>query len=366
MGRLVFVAVLLLGGVNAAGQALSTVGPGTVLDDSFNPKLDEYVVEQGDTLWDISERVVGDPFLWPRVWALNPEITNPHWIYPGNVIRFYEPDVPLPNSADLVADSRPIPQEPEVDPDPSSEDPDPIETVNTADLIEPVRRQSTQFVGMVVTPKELKEAGKITNAVQDKILLSTLDEIFITYPKDSVPPVGSRHISFRTASRIAHPITGEDSGYVTRITGIVRVLGAEEEVVRAEVEYSSVELERGQFVTPLVQDPRVPLDRYPAQTDIEGVLLAIGEESLQVAGRYQTVFVDRGEKDGLKVGNVLNVFIRGDEVTNTVEGLPYSHVGELLVVDTKSTAATCLVVGSRRELEPGLPVRTLRGSRRVR
>src|SRR5262249_55409646 len=47
-----------------------------------------HVVETGDTLWDLSGRYLNNNWMWPRVWSYNPHITNPHWIYPGQVIRF--------------------------------------------------------------------------------------------------------------------------------------------------------------------------------------------------------------------------------------------------------------------------------------
>ena len=52
--------------------------------------LDTYTIQRGDTLWDICARMLGDPFFWPKLWTFNQYITNPHWIYPGNVISFRE------------------------------------------------------------------------------------------------------------------------------------------------------------------------------------------------------------------------------------------------------------------------------------
>src|SRR5690606_17540375 len=46
-----------------------------------------HVVRTGDTLWDISWYYFNDPWQWPRVWSYNAQISNPHWIYPGDLVR---------------------------------------------------------------------------------------------------------------------------------------------------------------------------------------------------------------------------------------------------------------------------------------
>ena len=46
-----------------------------------------HVVKEGDTLWDITQAYYGDPYRWPEVWSYNPNITNPHWIYPDAEVR---------------------------------------------------------------------------------------------------------------------------------------------------------------------------------------------------------------------------------------------------------------------------------------
>ena len=79
------------------------------------PAVESHVVEPGDTLWDITARVFGDPFLWPKVWSYNPEITNPNWIYPGDIIRFYPSTEPLPSSPEglEIASEVEVPEEEE-------------------------------------------------------------------------------------------------------------------------------------------------------------------------------------------------------------------------------------------------------------
>src|SRR5438132_3143000 len=59
-------------------------------DDAIKPvpgTPEEYTIQKGDTLWDLSQKFLSNPWYWPKIWSLNPSIENPHWIYPGNKLR---------------------------------------------------------------------------------------------------------------------------------------------------------------------------------------------------------------------------------------------------------------------------------------
>ena len=65
------------------------------------PLPELHVVRSGDTLWDICFYYFNDPWQWPKVWSYNPQITNPHWIYPGDLVRL------LPRGVFVDADREP-------------------------------------------------------------------------------------------------------------------------------------------------------------------------------------------------------------------------------------------------------------------
>jgi hypothetical protein len=66
--------------------ALLTVATYAVAAELRGDHPDSYVVKRGDTLWDIAGRFLQRPWLWPEIWQANPQIKNPHLIYPGDVI----------------------------------------------------------------------------------------------------------------------------------------------------------------------------------------------------------------------------------------------------------------------------------------
>ena len=66
--------------------ALLTVAAYAAAAELRGDHPDSYVVKRGDTLWDISARFLKKPWLWPEIWQANPQIKNPHLIYPGDVI----------------------------------------------------------------------------------------------------------------------------------------------------------------------------------------------------------------------------------------------------------------------------------------
>ncbi|MBL8915647.1 MAG: LysM peptidoglycan-binding domain-containing protein, partial [Archangium sp.] len=110
----------------------------------------QHTVERGDTLWDLSQRYLGSPWYWPKVWSYNPEIANPHWIYPGNEVRFFASGEEVPTQVEVGAPEKDV-EEGEI-----------YENVSVAGQIgfRPKSSLSVAAPGFV-TNREVEEAGKI-------------------------------------------------------------------------------------------------------------------------------------------------------------------------------------------------------------
>jgi hypothetical protein len=80
---------ILLAAIAVTMLSLFTWAQDPVLRDGHP---DEYTVQKGDTLWDISNTFLSTPWLWPEIWHVNPQIENPHLIFPGDLIKLIAPD----------------------------------------------------------------------------------------------------------------------------------------------------------------------------------------------------------------------------------------------------------------------------------
>src|SRR5216683_2283757 len=344
---------------------------------------DIYVIVKGDTLWDLSQKFLNNPWYWPKIWSLNAYIENPHWIYPGNKLKLIPGQGP----------QAPTQVEPE-DERPQSEIANQVDTSppEAADLAV-VRKGSREFdqsgntVSVsgklafkpppvltvhdsgLVTPEEMRQAGSLDASFEEKDMLSTFDTAYVRFPRGAEVNIGDRIILFRPEGDIVQPVTGRRLGTQTRSMGEAKVISVDGRLATVQITRTWEEIERGDLARPWTdQDLRVA--PKPNSKEMRGVIVSAVRRGLTTLGESNEVFIDKGERDGVEVGNTFAVVRKGDGLHDlAVYGeaynmgatgsraagvaVPYESVGLLLVVDVKDRLSTAVVVRSVKELRKG-------------
>jgi nucleoid-associated protein YgaU len=347
-----------------AGAAAADRGRGTV------PPPDTYQVRPGDTLWDLSGRFLNNPWYWPKIWSYNPELSNPHWISPGSVLKFYPSAEEAPGRVepvDAVAGA-----EPEEEPAPPTAPA--LESVSRADLNAPVAESDGVAVAgpfkigyvppkqmMVrhdtfVTPRELEESGAIKAAFDEKLMLSSLDRAYATFKTAAPVQKGETYVIYKTERAIQHPVTKELFGYQSVVLGAGKVVAVDDKAVTLVITAANDAIERGAMLGPWTEKFFRPVARKPNGRDLQGLIIASPVGILTQFAEHQVVFLDRGTADGVEEGNVFNVVRSGDLSGRRPNEVPYDPtlptetVGDLLVIDAREHASAALVTRSMSEL----------------
>jgi hypothetical protein len=318
---------------------------------------DTHQVRRGDTLWGLCDFYFQNPYEWPRLWSYNPQIRNPHWIYPGDQLHLKE-------GGDATAGNGAGAKSP-IDP-------------NKMSLVDRRRQVPTGTVflrdqGWIHDDSDEK-FGTLTGSSEDKMFLSDLDEVYLTLEPGHDVKLGQELSVFR-------PRQTEVAGQIVQILGTVRVdqYDAHEHLARARVVESLDTIERGASVGPIDRKFEIVAPRRN-DTDLQAHVLASLHPN-ELFGQNQVVFIDKGEAAGLKPGNRLFVVRRGDAWRQSLvtpgagyrvsadderpmppmEMTPGAHrdddkypdevVAELRVLAVKKGTAACLVAQSRHEIE---------------
>ncbi len=313
-------------------------------------------VVKGDTLWDLSQKYLGNPWYWPKVWSYNPQINNPHWIYPGDEVRFF------PGNGDAEApaqvDTENMQQPDEVDTG-GEDDEGPMVKSDKIGYVPP--KSSSFRQDGFVTDRELEGAGRLDKSFAEKEMLDNYDKVYMKFSGGDPKP-GDRFFIYTTVREIKHPITGHHYGYLTHIVGTVKITGADQGTVSGIIDNTWDEVNRGYYLTPYNDKVSRVIPTKPNSSKVKGNIIESLAELVNV-GEDMVVFVDKGKKDGLEEGNTLDVVRRADGTV--AQGLapgqdgyedpklPWEVIGTLMVVDAKDSASTCLALRSMREFVPG-------------
>ncbi|MGD2118155.1 MAG: LysM peptidoglycan-binding domain-containing protein [Chromatiales bacterium] len=316
---------------------------GLVAAESVALKSDHperYTVQKGDTLWDISELFLRDPWRWPDIWYVNPQIANPHLIYPGDVLvltyvngqpRLQLQRGPLKLSPKVI--SMPLDLAiPTV----------PIDAIKSF-LTRPYVLEKDQLDGLPYIVAFADE--HIIGGAGQRVYVRSIEEKD-NLKFDVVRP-GKPYKDSETEEVLGHEALFIGSSRLQRLGDPATLM----------ISSSQQEALPGDRLIPVVED--VTLQNFQPKapdTQINGAIIAVLNGVSQI-GQYNVVVLDRGNADGLQVGDVLQIDHRGetirDQVTpdrrDTVK-LPDERAGMLLVFRTFDRVSFGIVMDASRAI----------------
>jgi hypothetical protein len=329
-----------------------------------------YKVQKGDTLWAISEKYLGTPWIWPSVWKENePKLVNPHLIYPGDLIwisagsmRKLTPE----EAARLAAAGQVTPEAlaaPEVPaspeaakaPQPAQDESDPFASLDAADVTGDVKIEVPTLQGVsFVTSDELKAAGAVMGNHEENVWVSQGQRTIISVGEGQ-GHVGDAFTVFRVRRALRHPKTGETIGYFVQVLGKAEITQLYPETSWAKIITSYSEIQPGDRVIPFVEEPPAITEVRSGEA-VQGQIVAF-QPYRQRTGAGDFVILDAGTRQGMVAGRRLVVYRPSREVrdplTKELLMVPDDVIGDLFVVKAGDGTSLALVMKSERDLHVG-------------
>jgi hypothetical protein len=300
----------------ALGDVPSDADTTTVMPDAGSslkasaPK--NYVVRRGDTLWGIANMFLKDPWLWPEIWYVNPEIHNPHLIYPGDTVHLA-----------LSSDGRTALQI--------------VRGTGPGSRLEPLLRTSPLDSAIATIPytvigaflerpgvlsrDEVKAAPYILALRGEHDIAGFGDEVYV---KKLDAQAGARYSVMHVDQPLKDPEGNRKLGYLAIYTGTAQLVRPGE-IAKATLTDSARETLQGDVLISEDISPTSDFKPHPPSRPVSGEIVAV-VEGADLAGQYDVVAINRGSSDGLERGNVL-----------TVEEYPAQSVDECAQIEDRST-----------------------------
>jgi len=303
---------------------------------------DTYIVEKGDTLWGISGMYLREPWRWPELWDVNPQIDNPHLIYPGDELYLTwvdgQPRLRVRRGRDVKLE--------------------PGMRVSSLDLAIPLipLDEIGSFLKRhrILDAEELNNSAYVVAGDQGRLIAAPGDRVFGRGPF----PDGERGYGiFRAGDTYRDPLTNELLGYQAMDIGNARLISSNRDEV-TELNVTRV-TEEVRIADRLLPERERVLDatfqpRAPEVKVIDGLMIAVDGGVNQI-GPGNIVVLNRGEREGMEVGHVLAIFQAGatvfDQVARQNVALPDTRAGLLMVFEVFEKASYGLVLRTSRPLK---------------
>lgn len=304
-----------------------------------------YTIKKGDTLWGVSEKFIKDPYYWPNLWANNPFITNPHFIYPGQKVAIRdgklillpgEAEAATAQTVDSPMDSMPI---------------EPVEEITVKGMA-----GSEGFV----TLEEIQSAGTLVDATDDRILLSYQDQIFVKIEDPNLQP-GDTYTLVEVGEKITHPVSKEVLGHRVSHLGEAQITAINPPVATAVIRRVTKEISRGALLIPKEKASRdIVLKKSAAP--LTGYVVANSREKIALS-QHDVIYLDLGFEDGLEPGNMVYLTRPRQTTHRTLPGhrveLPDELLGAAVILSTQPQTSAALILKSVSPIYTGDQVCTV-------
>lgn len=311
----------VLAGVVLAG----TVAAQDVLLRSDAPT--EYVVKKGDTLWDISAMFLEKPWLWPEIWYVNPQVENPHLIYPGDKLYL------------VWVDGRPMLRrgDGKLSPQIRVESTDDALPAVPLEYIKPFLTRSRAILSL----DEINQAPYIVHLREDRVIGDAGTRIYVRQLPAEQP---SGFLLFRPGQPLKSYDTGEILGYNITHLGDAR-LDTPGDPAKVDITNSVREVLVGDR---LIEDTEEALPRnfYPRapEFDVNAHIIGVaGEGGVSQIGQWETVIIDRGKADGMEAGHVLVAYTARKTIKDPVAKQPGPNEPQVTVTIPRELSGLVMV-----------------------
>lgn len=317
---------------------------------------EQYTVKPGDTLWDISKVFLREPWYWPEIWYVNPQVRNPHLIYPGDVLKLIYVD----GQPRLTVAERGGAGTKRLSPEVRRE---PLSRAITAIPYEVI----AGFAGRptLLDKDQVKNAPYLVALRDEHMIGGAGNEIYARGIDDAA--VESRYSVVHVDGKLRDPDNNDLLGYtgVYVGSGPVAASGDPAKLVLTE---SVREALQGDKLFPESVEVNADFVPHAPASEIDAAVIAVREAT--VMGQYQVVALNRGSQAGLEPGHILQIQQRGSIVRDKFKKgglgagysamgggskvqLPDEHVGMVMVFSTTPRMSYALVVESTHEIREG-------------
>jgi len=302
---------------------------------------DRYVVVKGDTLWDISGKFLTNPWLWPEIWYVNPQVENPHLIYPGDVLVLIwvdgRPQLRLERGTTEKLSPR----------------------VRSTALDEAITTLSHDAIAGflsrpgIISEEQRESAPYVLSTRQGHLVAAAGMDLYVRRNKSAA---GSDLSIMHVGEPLVDPDNGDRLGYEAHYVGMGNVSSVGDPATVKMTESHREALEGDLLFAEAEDFPNHYIPHAP-NSEVNGQVISVAAGSA-MAGQFMVIAFNRGSRHGIEPGHVLSVWNKGDVVIDRVKGgmmgekvqLPDEYAGKLMVFKVGDRMSFGLIISAEREI----------------